>query len=522
MPVFRRPSTPFSKQEAPTKSRPDFCREIPQPKASWDQWRRLMTRHRLNQALVLCAGGLLLWSCYEYGAFLKPAKTVVAVALPALGLLWVLMATALGRRSRRLRVAEASPAEVNAQPPGYSRQTAGTVAAPAHRVGEVRWGLEESLLCGLAFFGALSALWSLSPVDSLRAAGILAGACLYLYMGRLIGSFPSGRLVFLWLIGTTGGVISLLSVVGYALRWERFSLEKGGTLAATGTFGYANALAGLLLLTLAATVAAALETQERHRRSPTGTLTTDQWRSPIARSGAIRYAALVAALGVQLAALVLTWSKGAAVVAGVVILVWLIARAFFAQDGARRRRWLGVALALLLVAGVAAGGLLLWKEIAPQMAVSGLPPSDADPKDVVPMTSNAFRIKTWGAALKAAGARPAAGWGLDTFYEAYSPFKLGGHTAYAHNVVVQHLVEVGGIGTVLLVSFFLVATLRRTRMLLGPFGDPRVPLVLGTQAFALHNLVDLTWYFPALLFTFALLLGLAMPPRPQREVALPP
>jgi O-antigen ligase len=183
-------------------------------------------------------------------------------------------------------------------------------------------------------------------------------------------------------------------------------------------------------------------------------------------------------------------------------------RAFGAAGGSRRHRRLGIALSMLLLCGLVAGGVLIWREVAPQLAVSGLPPAGAGAEDVVPMTSNSFRIKTWVAALEAARERPILGYGLGTFYEAYSPFKLGAHTAYAHNVVIQQLVEVGAIGALLLVAFLAVAIFRPIKTLFGRMAKPQIPLLLGALAFVLHNLVDLTWYFPALLFVFMLVLGL--------------
>ena len=378
--------------------------------------------------------------------------------------------------------------------------------------GRPRLGLLEWLILALAVFGALSAIWSLDWVASVRAAGIVLGGCFYLYLGRHIGRISlTARASALFLLAAVGVLVSLLSVVGYAFHWWRFSLEKDGVLTATGTFGYANALAGLLLLTLAATAALYLESRHPSLRDmrPDSAAHTEA-KLQTGRRQAFGRLLLAAAAAPQVATLVLTRSRAAAAVIVVLVLLFLIARAFGAAGGTRRRRWLGIALTLLLVCGLVAGGVLLWKEVAPQMAASGLPPSGSDPEDIVPMTSNSFRIKTWMAALEAARARPVLGYGLDTFYEAYSPFKLGAHTAYAHNVVIQHLVEVGGIGTALLVAFLLVATLRPVKTLLGSLRNSQIPLLLGVQAFVLHNLVDLTWYFPALLFVFALVLGLTV------------
>lgn len=449
---------------------------------------------RLQQAVFICAAGLLLYACYDYGALLRPSRTVMAIAVPALGLLWFLGRGAQWWRAR-------------------SREAAGAVPAYAVKAAAVGWRLLAAPLLGLALFGALSAVWSLDRADSLRASGILFGGLFYLYLGWRVGGASSiERRTLLGLVTAVGTVISVLSVTGYALRWWRFSLAKDGVLAATGTFGYANALAGLLLLTLAATIALGLNGRDRSQLRSTPPAPSGRSTPSLGDREATRRLVLAAAIGIQIAALVLTWSKGAAVVAGFLLLLWPTVRAFYASDPTQRNRRLGVALALLFLAGLAAGGVLLWRDVAPQMAVSGLPPSGTDPQDLVPMTSNAFRIKTWAAALDAAAERPLAGWGLGTFYEAYAPFKLGGHTAYAHNVVIHHLVEVGGIGTALLLAFLVVAALSSRRILLGPAGDPRVPLALGAQAFALHNLVDLTWYFPALFFIFALLLGLVVAP----------
>ena len=410
--------------------------------------------------VVWCAALLILWACYDWGAFLQPSRLVVAIAAPALGLVWA--ASCFCERRRNAKT-----------PPGHPR-----------------WGLTEWLLLALGGLGALSAAWSLDWTASLQAAGILFGGLFFLYLGRdVAGASPAERSIALLVLTEVGVLISLVACVGYALRFWRFAAEQDGVLLATGTFGYANALAGLVLLTLAATVALFLELRRRpHDR--------------------LYDALLLAAGALQVAALVLTRSRAAAAVLVVLVLFFLIMRAFGAAGGSRRHRRLGIALSVVLLCGLVAGGVLIWREVAPQLAVSGLPPAGTGAQDIVPMTSNSFRIKNWVAALKAARESPIWGYGLGTFYEAYSPFKLGAHTAYAHNVVIQQLVEVGAIGALLLVAFLVVAVLRPIKALLGPLRNPQIPLLLGTLAFVLHNLVDLTWYFPALFLTFCLVLGL--------------
>lgn len=437
------------------------------------------------QTLVIWATALLLlWACYDYGAFLHPSRLVVAIAFPSLGLVW-LLACFLGRRHRRVDIDGGATAPVSVDHP--------------------RWGLVEWLLLALAALGALSAAWSLDWAASLQAAGILLGGLFLAYLGRDIGcASASERAIGLLLLVEMGVLVSLLAVAGYALRFWRFAVEQDGLLSATGTFGYANALAGMLLLTLAATAALYLELRAK-------------------APDRLHCALLMIATLFQIAALVLTRSRAAAAVVVVLFLLFLIMRAFSAARGSRRHRSLGIALAVLLLCGLAAGGVLVWREVAPQLAVSGLPPAGSDPEDVVPMTSNSFRVKNWMAALEAFRERPFAGYGLGTFYEAYSPFKLGGRTAYAHNVIIQQLVEVGVIGGLALIAFLAAAVLRPLKTLLGPLRDPRIPLLLGALAFVLHNLVDLTWYFPALYYLFALVIGLMLsysssshPPRSEQ------
>ena len=110
------------------------------------------------------------------------------------------------------------------------------------------------------------------------------------------------------------------------------------------------------------------------------------------------------------------------------------------------------------------------------------------------------RIQTWQAGLKASHERPLIGWGADMWYEAYSPYRQGPPTRFAHNVLVQHLVEVGAIGTgLLLLTIGSVIAGGVALAARRPATDPRLWLWVGAIAFLAQNLVDLTWYFPSLL-----------------------
>ena len=456
-----------------------------------------------------CCAVVLLWACYDYGAFLNPSRPATAIAVPALGLIWAL---SLLLTRRRDNATQRRAPESGGRAPAAERR-APTATGP--RPGLVAWSL-----LALAVSGTLSAAWSLDRVESLVSGGILFGGLVFLYVGQKIGGDHRLRASALLFVATVGVIESLLGIAGFALRYWRFAVEQDGALAATGTFGYANALAGLLLLTLACTGALWLEIRELptpYARLPRPM--PARWRAPLTPTVFRVLIGMAAAL--QVAALVLTRSRAAGAIAAALVLLFVIVRAFRVGDDARHRR-LGIGLTVLLLCALVAGGVLIWREVSPQLAVSGLPPSDAEAgtEELVPMTSNSFRLKTWAAALEAFHERPVAGYGLGTFYEAYSPFKLGGHTAYAHNVVVQHLVEVGTIGTLLLLAFLVIAVTRPMKAFADPSHGARSLLLLGALAFALHNLVDLTWYFPALFYTFTLVLGLMA--RPPLRASAPP
>ena len=434
-----------------------------------------------ERGILWTAAILVLWACYDQGAFLLPSKTIVAAVAPALGLLWILM-----------------------------RRGGGAGDHPSGRAG---WGAEGWFFAGLAAFGSVSALWSLDWPSSIRAAGILFGGVAYLLLGRAVAAgSEEARASLLFLLCYAGILLSVISVVGWAVGGTPFALEQDGQRVLTGTFGYANAYAGFLLLTIMATVAVFM------LRRPTGGFAAVSgrlgWRGVL----------MAAALAPQLVALVLTRARAALAVIVIALALCGVVRTLGARGVSRSRRAMGVGLVAALAVGAVVGGLMLWSQVAPQMAVSGLPRAvsgtglDALARDTVPMTADAFRIKTWMAALHAFEAQPVVGHGLDSFYLAYAPYKLGAHTTYAHNIVIQHLVELGVVGTVLLLCFLGAALLPCVRVLRGSPADPRVPLVLGLVAFVLHNLVDLTWYFPALLFIFALVLGFVTSPVPTVDI----
>lgn len=249
----------------------------------------------------------------------------------------------------------------------------------------------------------------------------------------------------------------------------------------SGPLGYANALAGLMLLSLPATVG----------------LAACEW--PFAsRRGRITPLLLWAAIALQSTVVWTTRSRAAFLsVAAALMLWWLVwsvrTLSHRAAHHSARRHILAASAVLVCVVALAVGA---WAEV--------------DSLRSAPKGSDFARVGTWNAGLLAAQERPLTGWGADEWFEAYSPFRKASYfqapaTRYAHNLLVQSAVELGAVGTGLVLAIMAAVIglgLRRE--------GPRTPLFwlsLATTAFLLQNLVDLTWYIPALFCLFCFLVG---------------
>lgn len=381
-------------------------------------------------------------------------------------------------------------------PPLANRQA----EAPVPRPGASGW-----LLVDLASLGAISALWSYDWVSSLISSSVLFGGLFYLEVGRTVGrSGVSIRNALLLVVADVGVLLSVLSLIAYVLHIPLLTQASLGESLLSGTFGYANAMAGFLMMTIACTVALFLS-----RRICGSTA------APGGRGG-WSTALFAGSLCVQLTALALTSSRAAWALTACGSLFCVFALVGRRLASPRFRRLLVIATLAVALVGFIGSFLYVWHEVAPQMAASGPPATttyaqgegaDAGSKPSS-MTADAYRIKTWRAALQALGASPIIGHGLDAFYYAYAPYKAGSLTTHAHNLVVQHLVELGVVGTVLLLCLLGALLMPSTRLLRSSPGDPLVPLALAAWAFVLHNLVDLTWYFPALFYLFLVLCGM--------------
>jgi O-antigen ligase len=120
------------------------------------------------------------------------------------------------------------------------------------------------------------------------------------------------------------------------------------------------------------------------------------------------------------------------------------------------------------------------------------------------ITADQNRLQIWHAAAEAAGRRPILGYGSDTFFSAYMPFRIpwSAPARYAHNLFVQQWVELGAAGVAALVGTltFLLARPVARRTLWGR--EPGFWLLFGPVAIVLQNLVDITWFFPAIYLLF--------------------
>ncbi len=411
-------------------------------------------------AVVLCAAVILLCAGSLFqGAFLPPAKSVVAVAGPCLGLAWVASVLAVRR------------------PAGRAVTTA------------------EWLFLALACLGALSAAWSAHPIDALRAAGILFGGLFFLDLGarapRWSGRPPVAALVAL---SAFGAVISVLSLVFVFSGSHTYTWYVHRVYQAAGPFGYPNALAGFLVLTLACGLAAYVAGGRHDLAAGTG------WFERL--FGRQRAVVLVVTVVPQLAALVLTYSRAIVAVVWLLVILVLVLQASATRRPARSR-WtsrptLLIAALVVFAAGVAALVLIVFPNVASVGIYQSVRRADLT------------RLYTWQAGIQAAFHRPFAGYGLEGFFDAYLPFTKGDRTRYAHDLLVQQVVELGASGLALTLAFFGALLARAGGILRRGLVHWQVPLALGVTAFALHNLVDLTWYFPPILMLFMFQAGLVL------------
>lgn len=318
-----------------------------------------------------------------------------------------------------------------------------------------------------------------SPVPVAAAKGLLkllSYLGVYALMRQLLASAPPwwDRIVAALLAGELlTSVIGLRQLYGDAselARWADPNSVADGTVRIYSTLENPNLLAGYLLAVLPLALAALL-----------------RWRQPARRLFAL------AALGLGLTALVLTYSRGAwmGLVAAAAAILLLLATRLSRHWPPLWRRLMPV---LLLVGGAALLAVLVLQVEPLRVRVLSLLAGRGD-------SSNNFRINVWLAALDMIQARPwiGIGPGNDAFnliYPLYQQPKFNALSAYS--IPLELAVEAGipgllaGIG---LVWSTLAAALGQWRAG-GPAALPALATIAIVAALAVQGLTDTIFFRP--------------------------
>jgi len=315
--------------------------------------------------------------------------------------------------------------------------------------------------------------------DSLVAVGQLIGYLLIFWLCQAMGRSEEWR----WAAGAAvvvGGIIAAI----WGLREYVQTVAAAGevTWRIFGPFYNPNLLAGYLLLALPLAV---------------GFLGWWRQRStgPGHRLDLVTGTFIVMLLA---AALLLTGSKGGLVAAVAVVIVLAITLHEPGTSTARRVRWLvGVGLVL--------GGLMALA--VPPLRVRLLSAFTTESH------STAFRYLTWRGTLSMIGVRPLFGFGPGSFQYVYPRFAQAGFTRMAHQSFLQIAAETGAVSLAAIIVAFaaiLWALAKRLRAI----ASTERPLIAASAAgfvgFLVHNLVDYSWYSPAVALTVWGLAGLAL------------
>jgi len=205
------------------------------------------------------------------------------------------------------------------------------------------------------------------------------------------------------------------------------------------------------------------------------------------------------------AALLLTGSKGGLLAAAVVIVVLAFTLPRRGTRLAHRVRWLAI---VVLLAGVAVALL------APPIRVRILSAFTTQRR------SAAFRYYTWAATTQMIGQRPLLGFGPGSYEYVQPQFAIAGFTRTAHQTLLQIAAETGLPSlALLLVALTAIAVELGRRIRRAPPGQ-RLLAAAALAAFAgfwAHNLIDYSWYVPAVGVTVWMLVGMAMAAEPSVE-----
>lgn len=369
-----------------------------------------------------------------------------------------------------------------------------------------------ALHAGLAF---------LSPLYSVYRAGTEAAL---LWLSVCLAAY----LVFRW--AAEGSSLSACRVVVILAACATVIFEIGIFLwmGSSGphpcifsTFLNENVYGGFLASVLALTLSAPLAAGGRLAPGFRGRKTTAEQAPPLAPDGAaadrgdaseIRVQAVLtsAATAILATGLYLTFSKGAWLVAGAVLLSALIFQL------ARRRGLLLLGTVLAVVLGIYLGGYV--DRVANRSAMTEQVQTGGQVVQLAPSVSP--RLAYWRSALKIGASSPILGTGYGTFAAAHVRYaRWPVYSRYAHNYAIERFAEAGAIGAglfLLILACWLLPWVGRLRR---PAGDDRarLPFVFAALAVLAHACLDITLNTPEGALWFWLLLGIANPsarPRP--------
>lgn len=247
--------------------------------------------------------------------------------------------------------------------------------------------------------------------------------------------------------------------------------------SATGTFVNRNHFANFVAVGVVAGAALTISIARRVR-SP-GRPQVATW---LGRRG-VPVILLGSAVIVGIAGLLLSMSR-TGIALGVLALVWIGLRA--GRLPVRNRL-----VPIALIAAVAAVPLL-------QIGADRLTTRYARSMDQ--LIGPGHRVTVWRDSLEIAARYPVVGAGFGTFAEVYPAYRSPEVRMYwdhVHSDPLQHVVEGGAVGAILLVAFLIPIGRRIVRGLAGADGTVGIGIAAGLAIVLLHSLVDFPFHIPA-------------------------
>ncbi len=347
----------------------------------------------------------------------------------------------------------------------------------AGKPGAARAGVIDYALIGILVLALVSATGTVYLHASLVALGQLYSYLMIFWLARGLLSTAYWRRVSVAAI-LLGGT---LAAVWGLNEYTRTVVTSGHvTWRIYGPFFNPNLLAGYLLLALPLAVAI---------------VWWARWDTQSEGHPQIGLAAGFAAL-LMAAALLLTGSKGGIIAAAAVVMVLAFTLPRPGTSLARRTRWLAI--------GCILAGLLV-PLVVPTIRVRIFSAFTTQRR------SAAFRYYTWigtGAMIKE---RPLLGFGPGSYPYAHPQFAIAGFTRTAHQTFLQIAAETGlpSLAVLLLALVVIVVSLGGQLRRAPPEEHALAAAALAALVgFWVHNLVDYSWYVPAVGATMWALTGM--------------